>query len=124
MERNEYYTGNKAMASLETLEKTIDKLKVTLPFKKIIDRNLSILEKGRRGNHTFIATSNMRNVRSGPNKGKTRINGFLLIMISNKDHTLVQTAIVNKPEKFLPTLDRMAELLSIQEEINSHRYIN
>lgn len=97
------------MATLEELSTTIDKLKGDMTYRKLIDKGFTAAATGRRANHDFVMTTNHRTLRSGPNRGKTRVDGAVVVMFSNRDRQFVSTAIVRKGENLLNTLDSLAQ---------------
>lgn len=96
------------MATLEKLTTKVDFLTGDMPYKRVLDKGLNVLESGRRANHEFVFRTNMRTLQSGPNRGKVRVDGAVVVMFGNKDRAKVQTAIVRKGEHLFNTLDRMA----------------
>lgn len=98
---------------LETLKTKIDDLKGDYSdFKQIIDGNLAILESGRRAGRDFVVKTNMKTLRSGPNKGKVRVNGAVLVMFGKRDRTVVRSTLITKSKNFLDSLDGMVRYLS------------
>jgi hypothetical protein len=85
-------------------------------FRRIMEKGLDYLESGRRANHDFVVKTNMRTLRSGPNRGKVRVDGAVLIMFGNRNRSFVQTAIVRNGESLLSTLDEMAQALQYWSE--------
>lgn len=104
------------MTTLKTITETINTLKGDLTFDKIKNKNLNFLAIGRRADHDFVVRTNMRTLRSGPNRGKIRVNGAIIVMFGNRNRNTVRTAIVTSSAKFLETLDKMAKSLTNHSE--------
>jgi hypothetical protein len=104
------------MATLENITNKINTLRGDMNYRRVMEKGLDYLENGRRANHDFIVKTNMRTLRSGPNRGKIRVDGAVLVMFGNKDRSFVQTAIVRDGTALLGTLDRMAETLAVYSE--------
>lgn len=99
------------MATLENIAKTINTLQGDMPYRKVIDKNLNYLEGGRRAEHDFVVKTNMRTLRSGPNRGQIRVDGAVIVMFGNRNRSYVQTRVVRNGAKLLRTLDNMASAL-------------
>jgi len=99
------------MATLENIASTINTLRGDMTFRRVLDKSLDYLDHGRRANHDFVVRTNMRTLRSGPNRGKVRVKGAVLVMFGNKNRSVVTTAIVEDGAKLLNTLDNMAATL-------------
>lgn len=100
------------MATLQEISEKIDTLHGDMTYRKIIDKNLNYLAQGRRANHDFVIKTNMRTLRSGPNRGKVRVDGAVIVMYGNKDRTMVVSELVRKSDELLSTLDSLASDLS------------
>lgn len=100
------------MATIQEISEKIDTLRGDMTYRKIIDKNLNYLAQGRRADHDFVIKTNMRTLRSGPNRGKVRVDGAVIVMFGNKDRTMVVSELVRKSDELLSTLDRLASDLS------------
>ena len=100
------------MATLQEISKKIDNLQGDMTFRQIMNKKLDYLVLGRRANHEFVVRTNMRTLRSGPNRGKVRVDGAVIVMYGNKDRTMVVTELVRKSDELLTTLDSLAAELS------------
>lgn len=97
------------MASLETIAKKIDTLQGDYTdFKRVISKELNYLTSGRRAGYSFMVRSNIRTLRSGPNRGKLRVDGAVVVVIGNRNPALVFSAVVRKGKNLLKTLDALA----------------
>lgn len=104
------------MATLQEISEKIDSLHGDMNFRKVMDKNLDYLALGRRANHEFVVRTNMRTLRSGPNRGKVRVDGAVITMYGKRNRDLTETRLVRSSETFLSTLDMMvSDLNSIGE---------
>jgi hypothetical protein len=104
------------MAKLQEIADKINTLHGDMTFRKIMEKKLDYLALGRRGNHEFVVRTNMRTLRSGPNRGKVRVDGAVITMYGKRHRNFVEASLVRNSEKLLPTLDIMiTELNSIGE---------
>lgn len=101
------------MATLEQIANKIDGLRGDMTYRKVMDRELNYLEAGRRANHEFVVRTNMRTLRSGPNRGKVRVDGVVVVMYGNRDRTQVETAVVRQSARLLPVLDKLSTNLTV-----------
>jgi len=100
------------MATLENIQSKINSFHGDMTYRRVMERGLDYLESGRRANHDFVIKTNMRTLRSGPHRGRIRVDGAVIVMFGNWNRNTVQTAIVRDGVNFLRTLDRMAEALN------------
>lgn len=100
------------MATLQEISEKIDTLRGDMTYRKIMDKNLNYLAQGRRADHDFVIKTNMRTLRSGPNRGKVRVDGAVIVMYGNKNRTMVVSKLVRKSDQLLSTLDRLAAILT------------
>lgn len=98
---------------LEELQKTIETMSGDYTWKTIQKKNLNFVTSGSRGRHEFIVRPNMRTLRSGPHKGKIRVDGALIVMLGNKQKDVVRTAIVRKSSNLFRTLDDLVTRLLV-----------
>lgn len=103
-----YLKRDKIMATLETIASTIDTLHGDMTYRSVFKKGMNYLAEGRRANHDFIVKSNVRTLRSGPNRGKARVDGVTIVMFGRYDRSIVKTAVVRDSSKFLSTLDNLA----------------
>lgn len=97
------------MASLETIATKIDNLQGDYSdYKRILTKELNYLTDGRRAGYNFVVRSNIRTLRSGPNRGKLRVDGAVVVMIDNKNPARTSARIVRKGKNLLRTLDSLA----------------
>lgn len=99
------------MATLEKIASQINSLQGDLTFQRVMSKDLNYLEQGRRSGHEFVVRTNMRTLRSGPNRGKIRVDGAVLVMFGNKNRAIIETAIVRNGKRLLNTLDRLSTRL-------------
>lgn len=101
------------MATLADIATKIDSLHGDMTYRQVQNNQLDYLAEGRRANHSFVVRSNIRTLRSGPNRGKVRVDGAVVVMFSNnrRNRHQVLSSLVRKGENFLPTLDKMANTL-------------
>lgn len=101
------------MAKLTEIAEKIDNLRGDMTYREVKNKSLDYLAEGRRANHTFVVRSNIRTLKSGPNRGKVRVDGAIVVMFSNnrRNRQEVLTSLVRKGNDFLPALDRMANTL-------------
>lgn len=100
------------MATLQEISEKIDTLRGDMTYRKIMEKNLDYLVLGRKANREFVVRTNMRTLRSGPNRGKVRVDGAVIVMYGNKNRTMVASKLVRKSDKLLATLDSLASTLS------------
>lgn len=100
------------MASLKVIETKIDTLHGDyVNYKRILTKELNYLTDGRRAGYSFVVRSNIRTLRSGPNRGKLRVDGAVVVMVGNRNPQQVEVAVVRKGKNLLRTLDSLAESL-------------
>ena len=104
------------MATLENIQSKINSCHGDMTYRRVTERGLDYLESGRRANHDFVIRTNMRTLRSGPHRGRIRVDGAVIVMFGIWNRTIVQTAIVRDGANFLRTLDRMAKALNVLGE--------
>jgi hypothetical protein len=103
------------MASLETIENKIDTLHGDYAdYKRILTKELNYLTDGRRAGYSFVVRSNIRTLRSGPNRGKLRVDGAVVVMVGNRKPQEVEVAVVRKGKNLLRTLDSLAKSLQLR----------
>jgi threonyl-tRNA synthetase len=74
------------MATLQEISEKIDTLRGDMTYRKIMEKNLNYLVLGRKANHEFVVRTNMRTLRSGPNRGKVRVDGAVITMYGKRSH--------------------------------------
>lgn len=100
------------MATLQEITAKIDTLRGDMTFRGVMNKELDYLALGRRANHDFVVRTNMRTLRSGPNRGKVRVDGAVIVMYGNRNRTQVASALVRHSDRLLPTLDKLASNLT------------
>lgn len=104
------------MATLQEISEKIDTLHGDMTYRKIMEKNLDYLVLGRKANREFVVRTNMRTLRSGPNRGKIRVDGAVIVMYGKRNRDFTETRLVRSSENFLSTLDLMvSDLNSIGE---------
>jgi hypothetical protein len=104
------------MASLRSIEEKIDELSGDYKeYDSILKRNLNYLADGRRKGYSFVVRANIRTLRSGPNRGKIRVDGALVVMIGNRNPTHVVGKVVRHRSKFLDSLDFLVSEIKLLE---------
>ena len=104
------------MATLQEISEKIDTLRGDMTYRKIMEKNLDYLVLGRKANREFVVRTNMRTLRSGPNRGKIRVDGAVITMYGKRHRELSETRIVRKSTDFLPVLDGMVTVLGLMGE--------
>lgn len=104
------------MATLQQIAEKIDDLQGDMSFKRIMEKNFDYLTLGRRANREFVVRTNMRTLRSGPHRGKIRVDGVVVTMYGKRHREISETRLIKTGEKLLPTLDKMVEVLALMNE--------
>lgn len=104
------------MATLQEISKKIDSLHGDMTYRKVMNKNLNYLAQGRRSNRDFVVKTNMRTLRSGPNRGKVRVDGAVITMYGKRHRDMTETRLVRKGEDLLPILDAMSQDFSLINE--------
>lgn len=100
------------MESLETITNKINDLHGDYSnYKTILNKELVYLADGRKAAHSFVVRSNIRTLRSGPNRGKIRVDGAVIVMIGNRNPKDTETALVRNGRNLSKTLDTLASKL-------------
>lgn len=101
------------MTTLQEISDKIPSLRGDMPYRRVMDKELDYLAQGRRSNHDFVVRTNMRTLRSGPNRGKIRVDGAVIVMYGKrlKSQSMIASALVRRSDRLLPTLDKLAETL-------------
>lgn len=105
------------MATLQQISDKINSLSGDMTYRKVLEKELDYLAQGRRANHDFVIKTNMRTLRSGPNRGKVRVDGAVIVMYGKPSRhrstrPMVATALVRQSDRFLATLDNLATALT------------
>ena len=104
------------MATLQEISEKIDTLRGDMTYRKIMEKNLDYLVLGRKANREFVVRTNMRTLRSGPNRGKIRVDGAVITMYGKRNRDFTETRLVRSSENILYTLKMMvSDLNSIGE---------
>lgn len=97
------------MARLTQIANKIDELTGDMNYKDVIKKNLAYLAEGRKADHSFVVRSNIRTLKSGPNRGKVRVDGAVVVMFGNKHApTKAVCKLVRRGNNLFRTLDSMA----------------
>lgn len=104
------------MATIEQLETIIDQLHGDMTFREILDEGLNVLESGRRGHHDFIVKSNIRALKSGPNRGLCRVDGGVVVIFGKRNRAITSATVVRKGAKLKSALDALVLDLACSDE--------
>jgi hypothetical protein len=104
------------MATLQQIAEKIDNLQGDMTFKRVMEKDFNYLTLGRRANREFVVRTNMRTLKSGPNRGKIRVDGVVVTMYGKRHRQISETRLIRRGENLLTTLDGMASILSLMNE--------